>query len=345
MPVITTPSARGVLPESHPFNVGFRPLAGNVSEANALLASADLVLALGCKLSHSETAGFEMVLAPDRLVHCDASSEAVGANYPVSLGVVANAGDLLAELLRQSAPRSAWSEDEMVAWRSRFLQEPVSPEPTIAGTSSGSARAFFDELRAALPENAILALDSGLHQILARRYYRVMAPHGMLMPTDLQSMGFSIPTAIGARLALPHRPVVALLGDGGFAMTALELLTASRESIPMIVIVFADGAFGQIRLQQLANYGVSHGVMLNNPNFKLLAGGLGIRYEAVRPDGDIATTVRRSLGAGGVTLIEVMVRDAFPIRRVAATARARVVARRTAGSGVLRFLAKVLGRG
>jgi acetolactate synthase-1/2/3 large subunit len=164
------------------------------------------------------------------------------------------------------------------------------------------------------------------------------------MPTDLQSMGFAIPTAIGARLALPHRPVVALLGDGGFAMTALELLSATRENVPLTVIVFADGAYGQIRLQQLANYGISHGVMLNNPDFSLLAESMGVNYEAVRDGDDIRAPIRRSLNKSGVTLIEVAVRDAFPIRRVAATALAREMTRRAGGAGLFRFIARVFRR-
>jgi acetolactate synthase I/II/III large subunit len=345
-PVITTPSARGVLPENHPLNIGFRPLTGHVADANSLLESTDLVLAIGCKLSHSDTSGFEMELAANRLIHFDASSEVIAVNYPSSLGVVGDSGELLDELLRHCTQRSSWTNDEVEEWRKRLAPQPsASPEPAIAGTTPGTPEAFFDALRSVLPEHTMLVLDSGLHQVVARRYYSVLSPHGLLMPTGLQSMGFAIPTAIGARLALPHRPVIALLGDGGLAMTALELLSATRENVPMTVILFADGAFGQIRLQQLASYGISHGVMLNNPNFSLLAASLGIRYEAVTDGGDIAAAVRRSLNNSGVTLIEVTVSDAFPIRRVAATALAREVTRRAGGAGVLRFIAKVFRRG
>jgi acetolactate synthase-1/2/3 large subunit len=128
-------------------------------------------------------------------------------------------------------------------------------------------------------------------------------------------------------------------------MTALELLSAIREGISLTVIVFADGAFGQIRLQQLANYGASHGVTLRNPDFNLLAMSIGAHYEAVGNGDDIEHIVRDSVQASGVTVIEVGVRDAFPIRRAAATARAREATRRAAGPRVFRFIARFFRRG
>jgi len=340
-PLITTPSARGVLPENHPFNFGFDPFAGSIRDVNELVESSDLVLVIGCKLGHSGTAGFELNLPADRLVHVDASREVIGANYPASLGVVADAGDLLQALLASAPAASAWTNDELEAWRKRMaVRAPDSREPRIAGTPGGDARSFFQSLRRALPPDAVLVLDSGLHQVMARRYYTVLAPRGIMIPTDLQSMGFAIPTAIGARLAAPNRAVVALVGDGGFAMMGLELLTAAREGISLVVIVFVDGAFGQIRMQQLASYGVGHGVSFENPDFKLLAAAVGARHELLG-DIDIEEAVRVALAHSGITVIEVPVGDTPAIRRNAAFARSREVTRRVAGPRVFQLLTRV----
>jgi acetolactate synthase-1/2/3 large subunit len=345
-PLLTTPSARGVLPENHRLSFGFDPFAGSIRDVNELLESSDLVLAIGCKLGHSDTNGFELKLPADRLVHLDASAEVVGANYPASLGIVGDPGELLNELFISLPPRSAWSEQELDTWRGRVAGGVSdSPEPRVAGTPAGDARSFFESLRRALPPEAMLVLDSGLHQILARRYYRVLAPLGLIMPTDLQSMGFAIPTAIGARLAAPERPVVALVGDGGFAMTALELVSAVREEIDLVVIVFVDGAFGQIRMQQLASYGKDHGVSLRNPDISLLAAAVGARHDLIA-DGDLGAeaVIWSALQRSGVTVIEVAVGDSFAIRRTAAVARAREGTRRAAGPPVIRFLSKLFGK-
>jgi acetolactate synthase-1/2/3 large subunit len=156
-------------------------------------------------------------------------------------------------------------------------------------------------------------------------------------------MGFAIPTAIGARLATPDRVVVALVGDGGFAMTALELLSAVREGTSLVVIVFVDGAFGQIRMQQLMDYGASHGVELENPDFNLLAAAVGARHEWV---GDsVETVVRAALARGGVTVLEVPVKDTLSIRRTATLARAREATRRATVPRVFRLLKKVFRKG
>ena len=342
VPVVTTPSARGVLPENHSLNFGFDPFAGSVDDLNEFLQSSDLVLAIGCKLSHSDTSGFDLHLPKDRLVHFDASAEVIEANYPASLGVVGDSGALFDRLLTLPLAPAAWTERELEVWRLRLGPAPADAiEPHIDGTQEGDAGSFFMALRHALPSDAVLVLDSGLHQILARRHFSVRAASGMIMPTDLQSMGFAIPTAIGARLAMPQRPVVVVLGDGGFAMTALELLSAVREGLSLVVIVFNDGAFGQIRTQQLASYGVSHGVDLENPDFNLLAVSVGARYESVGVSDDIELAVRRALESSAVTVIKVGVRDAFPIRRIAVTARAREVTRRAAGPHVFGFLTRL----
>jgi acetolactate synthase I/II/III large subunit len=351
VPLLTTPSARGVLPEDHPLNFGFEPLVGNIHDVNELIESADLVLAIGCKLGHSGTGGFALKLPADRLVHVDASHDVIGVNYPVSLGVVGDAGDVLVALLKSGPTISAWSVDELESWRIRLaVRTSLAGEPRIAGTEERDARGFFQSLRRALPRDAILVLDSGLHQILARRYYTVLSRCGLIMPTDLQSMGFGIPTAIGVKMATPDRSVVALVGDGGLAMTALDLLTAVKEQISLVVIVFVDGAFGQIRMQQLLNYGSSHGVLLENPDLHLLALAVGASHELVA-ENNFETAVRNALQRSGVTVIEIPVRDTMAFRRNATVARTREATRRAVGvtvsrrlTTVFRMIAKVLRR-
>ena len=344
VPIVTTPSARGLISEIHPLSLGFDPFAGSVPDLNDFLKSADIVLAVGCKLGHSDTSGFELQLPPDNLIHVDTSAEVIAANYPASIGRVGEASQLFGRLMEADLRRSEWTDAELDEWRSRLARRGRGAEPRVGGTPSGDAAAFFAGLGQAINHDAILVLDSGLHQILARSHFTVKSPHGMLMPTDLQSMGFAIPTAIGASLAQPHRQTVALVGDGGFAMTALELLSAAREGISMVVIVFADGAFGQIRLQQLGNYGATHAVALRNPDFSLLAGSLGAHYEYVGEEDDVEGCVRGSLKREGVTVIEVSVRDSLPIRRVAATARAKKAARRSGWLRALLLLTRVLVR-
>lgn len=342
-PVLTTPAGRGVLPEDHPLALGFDAVAAPVVPVNELLAEADLVLVLGAKLGHSGTAGFGLHLPAERLVQVDASAEIPGANYPVSLAVVAPVREAVRALLESPAAGSSWAASALTAWRSR-VRTPTGEylEPRVAGSARKDAAGFFGGLRRALPRDAVLVLDSGLHQLMARRHFPVLAPRSLLFPSDLQSMGFGIPTAVGARLAAPGRPVVALVGDGGFTMTGLEILSAVRERLDLVVIVFSDGMLGQIRLHQLQDYGAAHAVELGRLDLGLLAAALGARYAEV--EDEIEAPVEQALREGGVTLIEVPVGDTARIRRSAAAARVRETLRRAAGPTLLRWVKGMLGR-
>lgn len=310
-PVLTTTSARGVLSEDHPWVVPFD--RGGSDALNELVASSDLVLALGCKFSHNGAHGFRLRLPPDRLIHVDASAEVLGANYPTSLALVADVPWLIRTLRerRQAAGRGArseWKEGEIGAWRQRaFERYKIDWEPRIRGLDPPTTQEFFAALGRVMPSDSSLVLDSGLHQMLARRHFRVQSPRGLILPTDLQSMGFALPAAVGAKLARPDRTVVALIGDGGFAMSGMELLTAVRERLRLAVIVFKDGHYGLIRKQQLGAYRHAYGTKLHNPDFQAVAEAAGARYLKLGDDAERA--LHRAVRSSGVTVVEVALRD------------------------------------
>src|SRR6185369_14866767 len=105
------------------------------------------------------------------------------------------------------------------------------------------------------------------------------------VPTNFQSMGFALPAAIGAALAAPRRRVVAVVGDGGLMMSALELATAVRERVDLTVVLFNDDAYGLIRQTQLADFGTAHGTELVHPDFEALTEALGAGFASCLPDG------------------------------------------------------------
>lgn len=341
IPVLTTPSARGLVPEDHPWSLAFEGLAGDVDALNRFLAAADLVLVLAARLGHGGTCGFGMTLRSADVIHIDASDEVLGANYPASLTIAADARVAMQVLNGIASGAAAWTPGEIAGWRATLSRTTWEGEPRVAGTGAGTAPAFFASLRRALPREAALVLDSGLHQILARRHYPVLAAGGLIFPSDLQSMGFAIPTAIGASLARPERPVVAMVGDGGFAMSGLELLTALREGARLVVLLMADGYLGQIRQQQLREYGADHAVALRNPNFGMLATSLGIAF--AEAGSDIGEVVCEALQKPGVTLVEVPVGDNPGLRWRARAVRAKEGVRRAIGPTAFARLKPFLG--
>ncbi|GAA0717961.1 thiamine pyrophosphate-binding protein [Dokdonella soli] len=324
--VVTTTSGRGVVPEDHPLSLGFE-LGGNGTQTlNALIEASDLVLAIGCKFSHNGSRGFQLRIPAEKLIHVDASADVLGANYParhtLCMDARAFAAAVLDKLVGRGRP-AGFSADEIARFRERGREEGAGDlvEPKIHGVRSGKPEEFFAALRRAMPRSSCLVTDSGLHQVLVRRYFRVLHPRGLMTPTNLQSMGFGIGAAIGACLADPSRPVVALIGDGGLALSGLELLTAVRERVGLTVIVFVDGAYGMIRVQQLAAFGHTHGTEFSGPDIAALAAAVGAAH--VRLEGDPETVLRTAIESGRVTLVEVGVGDTLPMQWMRAKGVAR----------------------
>jgi len=336
IPIVTTPTARGIVGEDQPFVLGYDPLRGHTDELNRLIERADLVIGLGCKLGHNGSDGFAIELPRDKFVHVDASDDVLGANYPAVLTIPSRVEDMIGTLEVERAP-SSWSPEVVAATRSA-LRAPLdeAAEPIIRGRSAMGPAEFFSWLRKLLPRDAIVVTDSGFHQIMTRRYFEVHSPRGLIVPSDFQSMGFGLPAAIGAKLAAPDRVVVALVGDGGFLMSGLELLTARRENVPLVTIVFNDGHLNQIRLQQWSAYGHAHAVDLLNPDFRALAEGLGVGY--VRFGEEAEGAIEQALTGSIPILIEVVVGDSMAMRKVPAVARAKTLARSAMSAGFRNWL-------
>ncbi len=348
-PVFTTMSGRGVLPDDHALALGFEFVRGNVSALNELIGQSDCVLAVGCKLTSGGTAGFELALPADRLIHVDASADVLGATYQARLAIVGPAALFLERLVpavkrSRVASTGGFTPGEVEGWRKRLraTASGAVPEPTVKGITPATAAAFFAALRRALPRDGIVVTDSGLHQLLARRHLDVLSPRGLIAPSDFQSMGFGLPAAIGAKLAAPDRPVVVVLGDGGFAMSGMELLTAAREGVPLTVIVFNDGRLNLIRVAQLARFGQSEGVDLLNPDFAAFAAAVGVRY--ARCEGDVERVLRSAVRGAQPVLLEVLVGDSPAIHVARAKALVRGTARRAIGPGAISWLRRRLQR-
>jgi acetolactate synthase-1/2/3 large subunit len=327
-PAFTTASGRGVIREDSPWCLCYESLRESTDQLNEFIRETDLVVAVGARLAYNGTAGFALKLPPERLVHVDASISNLNAVYRAS-EVAPIAAEAFFALPESSVvPRTAWTPDVLASWRTRIRAvRRGDPEPVIAGQTPEQ---FFEMLRDALPDDALVVTDSGLHQVLARRYFEVRHTHGLLLPTDLQSMGFALPSAIAAKLAAPSRPVIALVGDGGALMSGLELAIAVRERIALTVIVFNDGYLNQIRMQQLRHSGRDYGVTLPILDFKALADAVGARYVAGDPVSP--AFAGGALGNSGVTLIEVPVTDGFSVTATAGKSRAKAAIRGALGS-------------
>jgi acetolactate synthase-1/2/3 large subunit len=339
--VLTTTSGRGVLPEDHPLSLGFEYSGTRAQARNAVLAQADLVLAVGCKFSHNSSHGFRLEIPAEKLIQVDTGLEVLGANYPASLTLQADARAFLGALLEEhdgDAPSGrGWSTEEVDKWRKRGLESSWLdlPEPSILGHRP---QRFFTALRNVMPRDGLLVADSGLHQLLARRYYQVFCPHGLLIPTDFQSMGYALPAALGAKAARPDQTVGVLVGDGGMSMSGLELLTAGKTKRQLCVMVINDGSYGLIRRSLESAHGNAYGTQLLNPDFEDLAKATHANY--LRLNRNVQASLRRAFQLPGVTLVEVPTTDSTEM----ILAKAKGMVKRAAGRRVMQRLKELLGR-
>ena len=306
-PVATTISGRGLLSEEHPLCVGFGfGRCGSVAARRAF-RKVETLLAIGCKYGEVPTGSYGFKI-PKEHIHIDIDRESLGANFPASVYCRADAKIALARIIeglhgqkigtqhRAAPPRFRKQLDERARRTGNLSCDYVSPSH------------FYRTLRYLLPADGIVVTDSGNHQFWALSDFPVQQPRTFLTPSDFQSMGFSIPAAIGAKLAAPHSQVISVVGDGGFLMSGLECLTALRIGIKVTVIVFVDGKWGLISEAQERAYRRSAYTTLRNPSYPQLAAGLGFEHFQIANDIGCESMLKEILSSERSSLVEVSVR-------------------------------------
>lgn len=313
-PVATTGSGRGALDETNPLSLGFAWKCDSIDSVNRIFATCDLILAVGVKFSQNGTQDFHLRIECP-LIHVDASSEVLGKNYKPKIALCMDAREFLTTLLEQRArfgPRhdkkilgAIRAEQEICDAR---LQSDTSSQFFI-GEETISPQDFFTTLRRLLPPNAILVTDAGFNERLTIQNWLVHEPRTLINPCNFESMGFAIPTAIGAALAQPERKVVAIVGDGGLVMSGLELMTAVYENLNLTVIVLNNSGFGIIKRIQQEFFGASVAVDVGAPDFKALAESIHLEYQ---PTTGGISALEQSVRKNGPVMLEIKMQHQEP---------------------------------
>ncbi len=325
-PVVTTWMGKGAIPEDHDLN-GWSVGDTASTSGNALAADADVLLAVGCRFTDwtasSFRKGVSFAIPPTALIQLDVEAREIGKNYPVEIGLVADAKAGLADLLTAARDVGPARYDRAGAYFQRIqslkgqweaLCRQRRESDTVPMTQSRATR----ELRAALDRRAIVVTGAGIVQAVIRQEFPVYEPRTHLTSGGFSSMGFTVPAAIGAKLAQPDRQVVAVAGDGDFLQTMQELAVAAMRDLPVLFVVFNNYGWGSIKGGQLANFGRSVAVDFvrrdqpYSPHFANIAREFDIPGWRVEDPAQIAPAVGKALDSGGPALLEVMVARDFP---------------------------------
>ncbi|MCE3271359.1 MAG: thiamine pyrophosphate protein central region [Ramlibacter sp.] len=301
IPVITSPNGMGCVPAADPLTLGFIGRNG-AYPANQAGRHADLVICIGTRFDDRSSStwhpGYSWNFPATKLVHVDIDPQELGRNYPPTLGVIADAkvftGQLLAAATRDGKTRrgqfAAWRE-QVAGWRAEWeafvrpnfgaITTPIRPEYVVGA------------LQDVLPDDVILALDSGVHHNWFMQFWQPKRAQSMLNSWGYSSMGFGVCGVLGAQMAAPDRPCVAVVGDGGFMMAPYVVATAVEYELPCVWIVWNNFAWGAIRDLQ---YGLFEGRELGTAFYKGKQGPGGERYNP-----DFAAWAR-ACGADGMTV-------------------------------------------
>ena len=266
------------------------------------IKDADLLLVIGARLGEMTSSAYTLFDVPvpkQTLIHVHSGAEELGRVYQGA--VLVNSGypqfvEALSQLKLDGAKWRAGTE----AARNSYLSY-IEPKPLPGKLQYGD---IVKGLRETLPADAIICNGAGNFATWVHRYYQYRDFRTQLAPTN-GSMGYGVPAAIAAKIAEPHRTVVAFAGDGDFLMTGQEMATAMQYGANVIVIVVNNGMYGTIRMHQEREYPERvSGTELCNPDFAALARAYGAHGETVEETAQFAPALARSMASGKPALIE-----------------------------------------
>jgi acetolactate synthase-1/2/3 large subunit len=309
--VITTPMGKGAIPADHPLHAGLTwhqltaDLSGMQDMVSPLPGLSDAILAVGCRFTQLAT-GDWVLKVPETLIQIDIDETEIGKNYPVKVGIVADAKvalqQLIEELKRREEARGQGGKGAITLLPSCHLAS--FPKPKRWAMEGWD---IIPILRETLKRDAIVAADITRPGYMMLANFDVYQPRTFLHSVTFIALGHGFPAALGAKVAYPERQVVAVCGDGGFMMTCQEMATAVQHGINVVVIVINDRALTAIKSLQDKHYGGRHiAINLQNPDFVKFAESFGARGLRVEKIEQFKPAMMEALNAGVPVLVEIV---------------------------------------
>ncbi len=322
LPVAHTLMGKGALPDDHPLILGMTGFWGT-KYINEKCKGADWILALGTRFSEADCSSWEREYTfnfpPTKLIQIDIDPSEIGRNYPVSIGALADlksaltilnrvARDVVPEGVRRpalvkemAANRAAFQAGNRMAMDSAAW--PMRPERILA------------DLRAALPRDAIICTDVGWNKNGLGQQFPVLESGTVFTPGGFATMGFGASAALGAKLALPDRVVVALVGDGGFGQNPASLATAFEDDIAVVWVIMNNRAFGTIAGLELAHFGTTFGTVFEkngvsySPDYAAIARAYGIEGITIESADQLKPAIVKAIQLKRPVLIDVYMKN------------------------------------
>jgi acetolactate synthase I/II/III large subunit len=291
-PVVTTYMGKGAFPEDDPLSAGS---ACDERAFRGLVEAADVLLCVGTELGAETTGQYEFRFS-GRVIQIDADPSRIGATYP-ALGLVGDARAVLGALLERLSQRGSRGAERAAAVQRRI-------EEGLAEQSHELERGLLQAIRNALPRDAVHAWDMTILAYWAAAHFPAFEPRRFLYPLGSGTLGYAWPAALGASLALPGVPVLAVAGDGGLLYGLVELATARQHGLATVLLVVDDGGYGILREYQRDSFGATTAVDLEQPDFVAVAQAFGVPAESTVPE-ELGQALDRAFVHDGPALVHV----------------------------------------
>ena len=300
IPVAQTFMAKGCIPFLHPLSLGSVGLQAHDYVACGFDRS-DVIICIG----------FDMVEyhphlwhpnADKKIIHIDEEYAEVDKHYILAAGVLGEIGpslDRIAEIAKPQLETQTSSLREMISAELDDYAEdqsfPIKPQRILSDT------------RKALAADDILISDVGAHKMWIARLYRCELPNTCIISNGFASMGIGVPGAIAAKMVNPDKKVMTITGDAGFMMNSLEIETAMREKIAIVIMIWNDSEYGLIKWHQLRHFGRESNISFTNPDFVKYAEAFGAKGYRVEAADDLVPTLEKAFADNTVVIVDVPV--------------------------------------
>ena len=322
LPVMATLPAKGAMPEDHPFCLGlggYPRAVYSTGAARKFAEEADLVIALGCSFRQHATSSWLPKPPQAKLIQVDVDAAELHKNYEADLVILSDIKLFLQALAQQGAIKlSAWrkgmsadvaqeigehKKQWLESWKQRLTSDEVPINPY---------RACWDLAHGLDRRKTILLHDAGVTRAYVSHHYETLFPNGFLGFGGTSAMGWSVPAAMGAKLAHPDKTVVNVTGDGSFGLTGMEIETAARNGIKTLTVILNNESLGASRETLHDRYkGHEIGISLRG-DYAAVARALGAYGEHVSQPSEIPPAVHRALSHAGPALLEIAVKPLEP---------------------------------